>query len=240
MKELYSYTLNKESKSEVKVKHDDGTYSTEFEIIKTPITVVLKSPSRQDRNQMSIAYSAELHKCLAAGISSESMIRRAVLDGGGGYMPKYDIEQLHLLWKEYNELSLQISTKRNESIDVTNEEEDLLGIYKKIYAIESSYNAIFDNCAEARAAKHSLTWAALYLTYTKEGEDKYTPVFLGPTFEMKLNIYYDMCDNEDKFAFELGCFDRSYVYVDRYINGDAENKEDFDKITVELNEFFKT
>lgn len=207
---------------------------------KTEVNIYVKKPSRVDREEMSLAYNKEFHKCLSNGISTEEMIRRAVLDGGGAYLSKFDVETLHELYKELNALTAEVETLRLSEQDTAEVEEKRLEVYKRIYNIESSQKGIFDNSAEALATKKSLVWAALNLTFVKsaEGKDSYEYIFHGPTFDTKLGNYYEMCDDEDRFAFELGCFDRTYIMVERYLSGDAETEDDFKRIEDEINKFF--
>lgn len=202
------------------------------------VDVYIKKPSRLDREEMSMIYNREFHKCLANGISTEEMIRRAVLDGGGAYLSKFDVETLHELYKELNALTLQVQQEKLDNLDTVSTEEKRLDVYKKIYSIESSQKGIFDNSAEALATKKSLVWAALNLTFTKSG-DIYQYVFSGPTFDTKVSNYYEMCDDEDKFQFEMGCFDRSYIMIERFLSGDAETEDDFKTIESEIDNFFK-
>lgn len=208
---------------------------------KTEVSVYIKKPSRIDREEMSLAYNKEFHKCLSNGISTEEMIRRAVLDGGGAYLSKFDVETLHELYKELNALTAEVEKLRLDEGDATALEAKRLEVYKQIYNIESSQKGIFDNSAEALATKKSLVWAALNLSFIKPDKDKdsYEYIFHGPTFDTKLGNYYEMCDDEDRYTFELGCFDRSYIMVERFLSGDAENEDDFKRIEEEINKFFE-
>ncbi len=237
MKELYTYTVKKEAQREKKVDNGDGTFTVSTETQYDPISVIVKKPSRKDREEMAMVYNAEFHKCLNHGISTEEMIRRAVLDGGGGFIPKLDQEQLHELYSLINENLLKIQHLKIDGLDASALEKEVEAAYLRIYDIESPQKNIFDHSAENLATRKSLVWAALHLTYTKSG-DVYIPVFKGPTFESKLNSYYDLCDEEDQHKFEMRCFDMSYVMVERFLSKAAESDEDFALIEQEIHRFF--
>lgn len=235
MKELYVYKVNKEVKRENRVENEDGTTTISQVVDLVPTEVVLKKPSRRDREDMAMVYNAEFHKCLANGISTEEMIRRAVLDGGGGFIPKHDLETLHELYKRINAIMLEVAQKKIDKEDISELQAEMEKLYIQIYDIESPQKSVYNHSAEALATRKSLIWGALTLTYLRKDKD-YEPVFKGPTFESRLNSYYDMCD-EDGFKFEMTCFDKSYVMIERFLSKAAETKEEFELIEQELDKF---
>lgn len=233
MKELYRYSINKAEKVEKRVENEDKTVTISYETEFKPVDVVVKKPSRRDREEMAMVYNAEFHKCLNAGIGTDAMIRRSFLDGGGGHIAKADLEVAHELYKKIEKAGLEIAQKKIDGDDTTELENQIQKDYIEAYNIESSHQGVMDRSAEALATRKSLIWAALNLTFIG---DKY--VFSGPTFEGQLNTYYEMCDEPEKYEFELKCFDYSYVFIERFLSGMAKEEEQFKEIENELNNFF--
>lgn len=201
------------------------------------VEVAIKRLGRHDREEMALVYHKEFYKCLGSGISTEEMIRRAILDNGGGFLSKRDVEILHELYKEFSSLSAEVQRIKLDNGNTDELDLKVKEVFSQIYEIESANKSIFSNSAEALANRKALTWAALYSSFIKNG-DTYTYIFDGPTFDSKLANYYDMCDDPEKYKFELQVFDRSYVMLERFISGDAEKEEDFRLIVEELDKFF--
>ncbi len=133
-------------------------------------------------------------------------------------------------------MMLEITQKKIDKEDTEELQSQIEKIYIQIYELESPQKTIYNHSAEALATRKSLIWGALTLTYLRRGDD-YEPVFKGPTFESRLNSYYDMCDEDGGFKFEMTCFDKSYIMIERFLSKAAETKEDFELIEQELDKF---
>lgn len=202
------------------------------------VDVYVKKLSRHDREEMALVYNKEFYKSLSNGISTEEMIRRSILDNGSGFLSKRDVENLHELYREFTDLSVKMQQAKIDGQNTDELDVKIKEVFSAIYEIESVNKSIFSNSAEALGNRKALTWAALYSSFTKEGEN-YVYIFDGPTFDSKLAHYYDMCDEPEKYAFELAVFDKSYIMIERFISGDASSESDFKLIEEEINKFFK-
>lgn len=237
MKELYTITINKKEKVEVKTENGDGTFTLKYEDKLTPIKVFLKQPSRRDREEMDMVYTAELQKCVARGILTNDLIRRALIDGGGS-LSTLDLEEMDSLLKDIqdkNNIYQKLKLDKAEGEEVDKIELELSKLIEKYNTIEQSQFQHFSRSAESYAQKKTVIWSVLNLSYIQEDKN-YSDVFRGPTFDSKLNNYYDYCEEEGKYDFELKTFDKAYVMYHGYLTGAAKTKEDFEAVEANLDE----
>jgi hypothetical protein len=237
MKELYTITVNKKDKVENKTTNSDGSITIKYEEKLTPVKVFLKSPSRRDKEEMDMIYTAELQKCVTRGISTVDMIRRALLDGGGS-ISKLDLEEMDFLLKtiqEKSNLYQKLLSDKAPKEEIAPVETELTQLLTRYNDIENSQVQLFSRSAESYAQKRTVIWCVLNLSHLISDDGKeYTQVFRGPTFDSKLNNYYDSCEEEDKYNFELAVFDRAYVMYHGYISGKLKDKADFEATEANL------
>lgn len=237
MKELYTITVNKKEKIEVKTENGDGSFTLKYEDKLTPVKVFLKQPSRRDREEMDMVYTAELQKCVARGILTSDLIRRALIDGGGT-LSTLDLEEMDSLLKEIqdkNNVYQKLKLDKTEGEEIDSLELELSKLIEKYNTIEQSQFQHFSRSAESYAQKKTVIWSVLNLSYIPAGSN-YLEVFRGPTFDSKLNNYYDYCEEEEKYNFELKVFDKAYVMYHGFLTGAAKDKEDFAAVEVNLDE----
>jgi hypothetical protein len=239
MKELYTYKVNRNTIKENKVKNEDGSVTITEVTESVPVEVFMKFPSRRDREEMQTIYNQEFHKCISNGINSNDMLKKVILDANAGHYSKQELEILHELYKKLNAAALEYTNKKLDGDDAADEENAFNKIHAEIYKIESSQKSIFDKSAETLSFKKYVTWAAINLTFLKN-EKEFDSVFRGPTFMTKLDNYYDMSDEPEKYQFELNCFDKSYLLYERYLTKDIETKEDFERMEKEIDKFLNT
>ncbi len=236
MKELYTYKVNKEKLVENKVKNEDGSFTVTETVEQIPVEVFLKQPSRRDRDEMTTVYNQEFHRCISNGINSEKMLMRAILDANGGNYSGPERDRLFELEKLIHEKTLKYHLDKLEGKEVGALAEEIINLEQEKRRIEFSFESIFDKSAESIASKKYLTWAALHMTFLKHEKD-FVPVFTAPTFISKLDQYYDMNEDPEKYAFELRCFDKAYVFLDRYLGGSVKTKEDFQELEAQVDKF---
>jgi len=241
MKELYTITVNKKEKVENKTVNDDGSITLKYEDKLTPVKVFLKQPSRRDREEMDMIYTAELQKCVSRGISTVDMIRRALLDGGGS-ISKFDLEEMDSLLKqiqEKNNVYEKLVAEKGDKDEIKSIESELGNLLQRYSDIEQSQIQLFSRSAESYAQKRTVIWCVLNLSYVTEGGENIN-VFRGPTFDSKLNNYYDYCEEEEKYAFELAAFDKAYIIYHGYTSGKLKSSEDFASVEANYDEELKS
>lgn len=238
MKELYTYKVNKETVKETKTDNGDGSFTlTEVKEL-APTEVFLKRWSRREQEEMQTVYQKEFHRCISEGINTEKMLDRALMDANSGYISKADQERLFTLTKIKADKSLEYYNKKLSGENVDQIYKDILDIEKEVYEIKSTFKSIYDQSAEAIASRKLLIWAVLHMTFLKDGE-KFNYVFPGPTFISKWEAYCNMDDNKEDYDFELKCFDKSYIFLQKFLSGEAETKEDFEDIERQIDSFFE-
>lgn len=221
-KELFTFEVNKEIVKKVETKNGDDSITITNEKSIEPVKITLLVPSRRDKEEMSLVYNAKFSKCLALGIGTREMIRKAILDGGGGQHSKLDIERLDTLVKV-------LSEKLAKANDLSTEEEkaesqkEVDSIVEEIDQLENLYKGVFEHSAEYNATAEMISWCVLFLT--KEGAND---VFLGPTFDSKTKNYYDAEDEDNKFLVDV--YYKSTVIYYCYLVKGISDKNDIESI----------
>lgn len=190
MKSIFKFSIDKEELKEVRTKNDDGTITLSNERTVQSKEVILGKPSRRDKEEMSMVYHAKFNKCLAAGIGTQEMIRKSILDNGGGGYSKVDLERLDKILKEHAELTTEYEAKKLSGEDTQEVQEKLTDIIMEVGRLENIYEKIFEHSAEYNAMSEVVLWAVMNLTKYSDGAS----VFTGPTFESKVQNYYDIED----------------------------------------------
>jgi hypothetical protein len=91
---------------------------------------------------------------------------------------------------------------------------------------------LYNKTAEAFADDRTTLWAALNLTFW---DDDKTPVFQGVSPEAKMSFYYDISDEPETYAMEIGILKKAYncYYASILLDPSVLSKEYFDVITSE-------
>ena len=234
MKELYTLKINKKEPFEEKVKNEDGTYTVTESFKDVPVEIFLKKPSRRDTEAYSLFYDIQYGKAVADGLQTSATLERAISDGGG-VISKQDIEDAVALSKAYDVLYNEILADKLEKRDTTDKEGDLRVLYDLLTEKNRTRDDLYTKTAEYRAQENTLNWCVIHLSYFKNG-DKFTEVFPGPSYESKLNNYYDSQDEDDEEAkFLKNVFEKSFmVYYLYVVKKAAETKEGFDELLQDL------
>lgn len=239
MKELYSFSVKK-SVSVEKTEEKDGKKIIETVEEMVPVTVVIKSPSRSERNDVQHFHQTVYSRALKDGILTRAMIKKAYLENGGLFSQNQEEERNSLL-KEYEALRSKIqfeeslaSEAKNKKDKASHEEAANLAfrrfmeVHKLIQNFTAEEEEIYTFSAENLARDKTIEWLICNLTFIKDG-DSYDSPFVGKTIEEKNDNYEVLLEGEDKeFYSEL--FEKASAIVSLWYLGRASTKEDFDSI----------
>lgn len=236
MKELFAFTVNKKIEKEVKEETPEGVLLKK-EFVVEPTDIILKLPSRQER-ELAIEFEArEWSKAVSAGMLTRQMLSKIYSDQGGVFS-KDDLKYASDLINEYNEKLLLWQKSSVEHVDIDSGEmqtlkKEITDLYSKIQLIDYEREDLFKNSAENRARDRVIQWLVLNLTYTKENDKKYKLFFGEGSFEEKLNKLYEFSEIDDPFYKSV--IEKAVLFITLWHLGKISSKEDFELLEKELN-----
>lgn len=229
MKELYTFKVNKKTKSEKRIENDDGSFTIKPIDAVEEVVVYLKLPSRRDKEEISLTYKEYYGKAISRGLPMADVLRKNLLDSGGVYS-RSDLETAEQVLNKINEVSNTIQMKVGEDVtELEKELEYLNTLYDQINKIDRN---LWANTAEAYAQDMTMHWAVLNLTFWDKDKKE---VFPGVTFDSKLTSFYEMSDEPERFSTEIEIFSKSYkcFYAFLMLGDDEKTKGYLDFIISE-------
>lgn len=239
MKEIYSFTVNKQVKKEVEEQTDKGKLLREVEE-ELPVKVILKRPSRAESEEADIVSAVEYSESIRKGIITKPLLERFYDEKGGFLAENYESKYGSLLARFFeleNEFR-RLQIKENQTVE-DKERINYLGgefikVQRDLQTLEASRNSLFQNTAETRAQQKTIFWLVLFLTYIQEDEGvPAIPFFAGETFEAKRADYDKKVEEEDS-DFNLRVIDKISLFTTLWYMGRASTKEDFKQIEENL------
>jgi hypothetical protein len=247
-KHLYTTTITRVVSTDVtKTEKRDGKDVSVTEKIdkEIPVKLVIRNPTRKERDDADEYYSIELSNLISKGVLTKHMLRKKIIDGAGGFLTNTESQEFNDVLKkmqnletEYQRLLLIADKERTpedkEKLDKIQGE--WAAIQSNIMQLEQTQQSLFNHTAENIASNKLVTYFVLGLSCVEEGSEL-KPIFEGKTLEQKYQKYDEIESGGDKFW--LDCFTRSFLVVALWRNGIAETQEEFDasvkKITEKAN-----
>jgi|TARA_A100001015_G_C15036364_1_gene736489 hypothetical protein len=252
MKEVYSFTVNKqedvEKESTKKQKNKETGKMEEVKVTSTvkedvPYRISIAQPTRRQVEDADMEFSVEMSRCIKKGILTKAMLAKKYSDTGG-LLSEEDAMELTRLYAKLAEMQnkwLKIDIKKTKSSNDKKKgselDEEMINLRKRIVDLESSYQALFNHTADIKAQNKSLLWYMINLTKIKKDEDEddfYEFLFKGDTQEEKEDSYYEMEESEDSFYESLRSKLLSFLSF-WYFSANA-TEEDFKSLEKDLEE----
>lgn len=224
MKELYRFTVDKEIEKEITEDTPEGKLTKKVKVLE-PVVLVLKQPSRLEKEEADLFYSTWLAKyTLTYGLPTRAMLTKRYADSGGALSEDEK--------KRFADLMLKIYEKENE-IQRLNIEKDLnkepleaatkemLEARRDLIDFQTYQNTLFQNTAESKAQNKVIYWLVLFLTYTADNKH----FFQGKDFDEKIAQYDKMEEAED--SFNQQAIERLFTLWTLFYLGSASEAKDF-------------
>ena len=240
MKEIYSFSVELETKATRKVKKTVLNKETKKEEIveveeevteSEPIRVILKEPNRRQIEEADMEYSIEMSQCVKKYSDS------------GGLLAEEDAKNLNSKYGELAQLQTdftKLSTKTGKK--TKGDEEKSKGLINKIAEsrreiidIETSYASLFNHTADVKAQNRVIMWYVLNLTYIARGEEDSELFFEGETFEEKESYYYDLDEKNDPLYSLIQSKIATFMSY-WYFASSGLSQEDFDQLNTDIEE----
>lgn len=240
MKKLHSFEIKQEKEVEkVDVRQENGQEITVKTKVKeeVPIEIVLKEPSRRERQELSLFYGVAYNDALEKRLLPRVLLVQKFLKDANSPLSQDEDKNLAQMYQKLESLSNDYM--RANALPESDEQKkrkdqllkDFLGLQKKATDIETSYRSLFAHTAENYAQNKAITWLVLNLSYIANGND-FTPIFKGKDYDEKETYLFDLEDKEDPIYFKS--VDKLSTYWTLYFLGQATSAEDFKKIEEQL------
>ena len=242
-KELYSFTKNKTiTTKEVTKEIKDGKeieISTPVEK-QIPIKILIKSPSRSEREDLDLFYAVKFNKYITAGLLTREMIAKKYNDAGGilteeeqkDYAKKlYDLygcqQELIKLETLGDKITDSQKTRKEDSL------KKLIELKQNILDFEMHKEDLFRQTADYKARDQAILWCILNLSYTQtEDDENPVPYFEGKAFEDKKNNLESREDLNDKLFNEI--YREINYFVQFWYMGLVKDAKSFEAVKKEI------
>jgi len=237
MNKLYKFKLSKSIEVEKREERGEETVIKKENVIR-PVSIILKKPSRREREEMETIEAIAFSRAVQQGIMTRAMMQKAYKDTGGLYS-KQEEKEIEKLYEDYEDLQKQIidpdSPTSEEDPDVLDK---LMSLYLSIKNIENKELTVFENCAENKARDVKVQWAVINLLYVDEsenGEGVPEPYFKEDSYEEKLEKLDELFESEDSFFVEM--WNKvSLIFAYWIINNMEASEEEIDNFFNEYKE----
>lgn len=237
---LHSFTVQLEEQTkEVTTATENGkTVTTEATVTKpVPYTIVLKEPSRREKQDLSLFGSIAHNEGVNMGLLPRIVMIQKLGKDPNNPLSGNDDKTLAAMNSKLTELAndfIRVNAQALPETDETNERKQKLlleftVLSKKVTDIETAYQSVFAHTAEQYAQNRVLTWLTLFLTHVQGPNDKApVPMFAGSDFKAKEERLGDMEDAGDKVYFKaLNKLSTCWML---YYFGRASNPAEFTKV----------
>lgn len=246
-KKLHSFVVKiKEEVEKVETINENGKeVTTKSKVTESvPYSIVLKSPTRRERQDLAVFYTVKYNKGLELGMMPKAILVQKFLKDPDSPLSQDDDKNITGCYLKLE--SLQNDLIRLNSLDETDQNLDrktkiyneFLTVQKKIMDVETAYRSLFAHTTESYAQNQALHWLVLNLTFVQKGEAEPKPMFTGNTFDEKESCLFDLEDAEDELYY--AALERLSMYMSLYFSGGASKPEDFEKIEKEYESQLKS
>jgi myosin heavy subunit len=239
-KELYSFSVDRETEKEISSTKKDKKTGDEIKVTKKvkttePLTIKLKKPSRRELEDAELEFSVEMSKCIKKGILTKAMLAKKYSDTGG-LMSEDDAQELvdnykkiFELQSEYSRLEIVQNKTEKQTSRVSEVAAELQVVRRKIVETESNYQSLFDHTADVKAQNRLILWYVIMLTHVQGADDEYPKPYFGiGDFDDKLEEYYKKEETDDSLYF-LITKKAATIFAFWFFN-QASDKDSFDDL----------
>ena len=241
---LYSFEILRETTEIVKEKSTDDqgievTTSKSQPVVKD-VEFKLQMPKRKQFEEAQLYYGVKLAEGIRAGLLTNTIISKKYQNEGGVFseneQDSYGAIQLQMFQVE-KEIQ-RIETGLADEEYKTDEEKSkklselvltAVELRNNMQQFEAKKASIFEQTADYRAKNKTITWWVLNLShYNNPTTGEIEPFFKGRDIEEKLMEYDRLEDLDEPYINEA--IQKLAFYVAFWYSGEANTKEDFDRV----------
>ncbi len=176
-KTLHSFVVNLDKEvTETTTREENGQKITvESKSVKSvPTTVVLKEPSRRERQDLTLFQQITYNKAIELGLLPK-LVMQQKLGKDSGALSEDEDKTITALTARLQDLSAEymrlIADKTPDTEEIKARKEKLLTeygmLYKKVEDLNTSYQSVYAYTADTYTQNKTLSWLLLFLTYIK-------------------------------------------------------------------------
>lgn len=242
-KTLHSFTVSLDKEvTETTTREENGQKITvESKVTKSvPHTVVLKEPSRRERQELALFQQVSYNEAITKGLLPKIVMQQKLAKEANSPLSETEDKNIALMNARLEELSAAY-TKLNTTPDPISDElraskekvlVEYLALYKKVEDLNTAYQSVYAYTAENYMQTKTLTWLTLFLTYTRTAPDAApAPMFPGTDYATKEDRAGDLEDAGDPLF--KASLEKLSTYWHLYLFNRANKPEDFARIEVE-------
>lgn len=245
---LHSFTipLTKEVQ-ETNTREEGGqTITTTSKVAKeVPITIILKEPTRREKQELVLFQSVTYNKAIELGLLPKLVMQQKLGKDAANPLSKEEdknlaamTERLSALSNDFMQLSnAEVSIEDKESIKERKERLllEYMGLQSKVIDLNAAYQSVYEHTAERYTENKTLQWLTLFLSYVSEpgsGDSVPRPLFPGSDHKAKEDKQGDLEDTKDELYMKA-LEKLPYCWM-LYLYGRASNPEEFAKVEEEF------
>lgn len=245
---LHSFIINLERKTpETSTRVEGGqTIVTTSEVTKqVPITVILKEPTRREKQELVLFQSVTYSKAIELGLLPKLTMQQIIGKAASNPLSQEEDANLRAMTERLMALSndfMQMSSTESVLEDKESVKErkekllvEYLALQNKVIDMKTAYQSVYEHTAERFTENKTLQWLTLFLTYVSDpsaSDSVPRPFFPGSDFAAKEDKLADLEDTKDPLY--LKSLEKlPYLWM-LYLYGRASNPEQFATVEEEF------
>lgn len=249
-KTLHSFVVNLDQEvTETTTRVENGqTITTATKVTKSvPHTVVMKEPSRRERQDLSLFQHVTYGEAINRGLLPKVTVQQKLGRDAQGSLSESEDKTVLAMHKRLQDLSSEYMLLHAVGDKATEEQTarkdkllvEFMTLQRKAIDINEAYQSVYAYTAESYMQNKTLSWLALFLTYVKGADGKHEPLFAGADFAAREARAGDLEDAKDPLYEAVNAFDERVqmpklsAYWGLYLFNRASKSEDFVAIEAE-------
>jgi hypothetical protein len=181
-------------------KVQDGSKEREFALL---------SPTRAQKQDGDIYYTAQLSKMVSAGILPRAIWEK-VIKNNGGTISEPDRKEYSGLYKQLVEVNSRVAEllgggdedqlEEDKKSELAEAQAEIVSIRKEMQSLESEQINLYENTAEAKARNQTIIWWSLSIAAEKGEDGVFKPIFAGNDMDERMEKYDELVDGSEFFS----------------------------------------
>jgi hypothetical protein len=245
---LHSFTVTLDRKvQETSTRVENGqTITTTSDVVKpVPFTIILKEPSRREKQDLVLFQSVTYNKAIELGLLPKLVMQQKLGKEVANPLSKEEDANLRAMTERLLALSndfMQLSGDALTMVDTESVKErkerlliEYMTLQSKVIDMKAAYQSVYDHTAERYTENKTLQWLTLFLTYVTEpgtSDSVPRPFFPGSDYTTKEDKLGDMEDSKDEL-YGKALEKLPYLWM-LFLYGKASTPEEFAKVEEEF------
>lgn len=245
---LHSFTIHLDREvQKTSTREENGQVITTTSKVTepVPVTVILKEPSRREKQELVLFQSVTYNKAIELGLLPKLVMQQKLGKDATNPLSQEEDANLRAMTERLMELStdfMQLSSAEtiiDDKESVKERKERLLVEYmalqSKVIDMRAAYQSVYEHTAERYTENKTLQWLTLFLSYVSEpgsSDSVPRPLFPGSDYAAKEDKLGDLEDAKDEMYMKA-LEKLPYCWM-LFLYGKASTPEEFAKVEEEF------